>query len=54
MPEFAERAEAADAARAERFAPAIEAALARREQPRDVDPEYAVVPTRRGRRPSPR
>jgi alkanesulfonate monooxygenase SsuD/methylene tetrahydromethanopterin reductase-like flavin-dependent oxidoreductase (luciferase family)/putative sterol carrier protein len=48
MPEFAERAEAADAARAERFAPAIEAALARREQPGDVDPEYAVVPTASG------
>ena len=48
MPEFAERAEAADAARAERFAPAIEAALARREQPPDVDPDYAVVPTASG------
>jgi len=48
MPEFAERAQAADAARAERFAPAIEAALARREQPGDVDPEYAVVPTASG------
>jgi alkanesulfonate monooxygenase SsuD/methylene tetrahydromethanopterin reductase-like flavin-dependent oxidoreductase (luciferase family)/putative sterol carrier protein len=48
MPEFAGRADAADAARAERFAPAIEAALARREQPGDVDPEYAVVPTASG------
>jgi alkanesulfonate monooxygenase SsuD/methylene tetrahydromethanopterin reductase-like flavin-dependent oxidoreductase (luciferase family)/putative sterol carrier protein len=48
MPEFAERADAADAARAERFGPAIEAALARREQPRSVDPEYAVVPTASG------
>src|ERR671935_1845038 len=44
MPEFAERAEAADAARAERFAPAIEAALARREQTRGADPGYAIVP----------
>jgi alkanesulfonate monooxygenase SsuD/methylene tetrahydromethanopterin reductase-like flavin-dependent oxidoreductase (luciferase family)/putative sterol carrier protein len=48
MPEFAERADAADAARAERFAPAIEAALARREQPPQVDPEYAIVPTASG------
>jgi alkanesulfonate monooxygenase SsuD/methylene tetrahydromethanopterin reductase-like flavin-dependent oxidoreductase (luciferase family)/putative sterol carrier protein len=48
MPEFAERADAADAARAERFAPAIEAALARREQPPPVDPGYAIVPTASG------
>jgi alkanesulfonate monooxygenase SsuD/methylene tetrahydromethanopterin reductase-like flavin-dependent oxidoreductase (luciferase family)/putative sterol carrier protein len=48
MPEFAERADADDAARAERFAPAIEAALARREQPSPVDPEYAIVPTASG------
>jgi alkanesulfonate monooxygenase SsuD/methylene tetrahydromethanopterin reductase-like flavin-dependent oxidoreductase (luciferase family)/putative sterol carrier protein len=48
LPEFAERADAADAARAERFAPAIEAALARREQPPSVDPEYAVLPTASG------
>jgi alkanesulfonate monooxygenase SsuD/methylene tetrahydromethanopterin reductase-like flavin-dependent oxidoreductase (luciferase family)/putative sterol carrier protein len=48
LPEFAERADAADAARVERFAPAIEAALARREQPPSVDPEYAVLPTASG------
>jgi alkanesulfonate monooxygenase SsuD/methylene tetrahydromethanopterin reductase-like flavin-dependent oxidoreductase (luciferase family) len=48
MPEFAERSDAADAARAEHFAPAIEAALARREQPPPVDPEYAIVPTASG------
>ncbi|MEN3280811.1 MAG: hypothetical protein V7607_1951 [Solirubrobacteraceae bacterium] len=48
LPEFAERADAADAARAERFAPAIEAALARREQAPSVDPQYAVVPTASG------
>jgi alkanesulfonate monooxygenase SsuD/methylene tetrahydromethanopterin reductase-like flavin-dependent oxidoreductase (luciferase family) len=48
MPEFAERADAADAARAERFAPAIEAALARREQPPAIDPDYAIVPTASG------
>jgi alkanesulfonate monooxygenase SsuD/methylene tetrahydromethanopterin reductase-like flavin-dependent oxidoreductase (luciferase family) len=48
MPEFAERAAAADAARAERFGPAIEAALARREPPREADPDYAFVPTASG------
>jgi len=48
MPEFADRADAADAARAQRFAPAIEAALARREQAPDADPAYAVVPTASG------
>jgi len=48
MPEFAERADVADAARAQRFAPAIEAALARREAARETDPEYAVVPIASG------
>jgi alkanesulfonate monooxygenase SsuD/methylene tetrahydromethanopterin reductase-like flavin-dependent oxidoreductase (luciferase family) len=48
MPEFAERADAADAARAQRFAPAIEAALARREAAPPADPGYAVVPTASG------
>jgi alkanesulfonate monooxygenase SsuD/methylene tetrahydromethanopterin reductase-like flavin-dependent oxidoreductase (luciferase family) len=48
MPEFAERADAADAARDERLAPAIEAALARREAPRSGDPQYAIVPTASG------
>jgi alkanesulfonate monooxygenase SsuD/methylene tetrahydromethanopterin reductase-like flavin-dependent oxidoreductase (luciferase family) len=48
MPEFAERADAVDAARAERFAPAIEAALARREAPCVSDPEYTVVPSASG------
>jgi alkanesulfonate monooxygenase SsuD/methylene tetrahydromethanopterin reductase-like flavin-dependent oxidoreductase (luciferase family)/putative sterol carrier protein len=48
MPEFAERADAVDAARAERFAPAIEAALARREAPPVSDPEYTVVPSASG------
>jgi alkanesulfonate monooxygenase SsuD/methylene tetrahydromethanopterin reductase-like flavin-dependent oxidoreductase (luciferase family)/putative sterol carrier protein len=42
MPEFAERAEEADARRAERFAPAIDAALARREAPRESDPQYTI------------
>ena len=48
MPEFAERADAADAARAERFGPAIEAALARREPPREADPDYTIVPIASG------
>jgi alkanesulfonate monooxygenase SsuD/methylene tetrahydromethanopterin reductase-like flavin-dependent oxidoreductase (luciferase family)/putative sterol carrier protein len=48
MPEFAERADVVDAARAQRFAPAIEAALARREAAPQADPEYAVVPTASG------
>jgi len=48
MPEFAQRADAADAQRAERFAPAIEAALARREPPREADPDYAIGPTASG------
>jgi alkanesulfonate monooxygenase SsuD/methylene tetrahydromethanopterin reductase-like flavin-dependent oxidoreductase (luciferase family)/putative sterol carrier protein len=48
MPEFAQRADAADAQRAERFGPAIAAALARREPPRTADPDYAIVPTASG------
>jgi alkanesulfonate monooxygenase SsuD/methylene tetrahydromethanopterin reductase-like flavin-dependent oxidoreductase (luciferase family)/putative sterol carrier protein len=49
MPEFAARADAADAARTERFAGAIEAALARRPPPRtDVDPAYTIAPTASG------
>jgi alkanesulfonate monooxygenase SsuD/methylene tetrahydromethanopterin reductase-like flavin-dependent oxidoreductase (luciferase family) len=48
MPEFAERADEADARRAERFAPAIEAALARREAPREPDPRYTIGPLASG------
>jgi alkanesulfonate monooxygenase SsuD/methylene tetrahydromethanopterin reductase-like flavin-dependent oxidoreductase (luciferase family)/putative sterol carrier protein len=48
LPEFAERADAVDAQRAERFGPAIEAALARREPPRVADPDYAIAPTASG------
>ena len=48
MPEFAQRADEADARRAERFAPAIEAALARREPPRVADPEYSIAPVASG------
>jgi alkanesulfonate monooxygenase SsuD/methylene tetrahydromethanopterin reductase-like flavin-dependent oxidoreductase (luciferase family)/putative sterol carrier protein len=48
LPEFAERADAADAQRAERLAPAIAAALARREPPRVSDPHYTIGPTASG------
>ena len=48
LPEFAERADAADARRAEHFAPAIEAALARREAPRASDPQYTIGPLASG------
>ncbi len=48
LPEFAERADAVDAERAERFAPAIAAALARREPPRASDPDYTIGPTASG------
>ncbi|MGZ6709690.1 MAG: LLM class flavin-dependent oxidoreductase, partial [Solirubrobacteraceae bacterium] len=48
MPEFAARADEADAQRAERFAPAIEAALARREPPRVADPDYSIAPVASG------
>jgi alkanesulfonate monooxygenase SsuD/methylene tetrahydromethanopterin reductase-like flavin-dependent oxidoreductase (luciferase family) len=43
MPEFAERDPAHQKAKAERLAPAIESALARREDPRDTDPEYHLA-----------
>jgi alkanesulfonate monooxygenase SsuD/methylene tetrahydromethanopterin reductase-like flavin-dependent oxidoreductase (luciferase family)/putative sterol carrier protein len=48
LPEFAQRADEADVRRAERFAPAIEAALARRERPRDPDPDYSIAPVASG------
>jgi alkanesulfonate monooxygenase SsuD/methylene tetrahydromethanopterin reductase-like flavin-dependent oxidoreductase (luciferase family)/putative sterol carrier protein len=48
MPEFAQRADEVDARRAERFAPAIEAAMARREPPRVADPEYSIAPVASG------
>lgn len=44
MPEFKERDPAHVAAKQERLAPAVEAALARREGPRTVDPEYQIDP----------
>ena len=43
MPEFADRDPAHQKAKAERLAPAIEAALARREDPRLSDPEYRLA-----------
>jgi hypothetical protein len=43
MPEFAERTEAAERAKAERLAPAVEAALARREPAREA-PDTVLVP----------
>jgi putative sterol carrier protein len=48
LPEFAERADEADARRAEHFAPAIEAALGRRGEPRIADPVYAIGPLASG------
>ena len=48
MPEFAQRADEADARRAERFGPAIAAALARREPPRVADPDYSIAPVASG------
>jgi alkanesulfonate monooxygenase SsuD/methylene tetrahydromethanopterin reductase-like flavin-dependent oxidoreductase (luciferase family)/putative sterol carrier protein len=48
MPEFAQRADEADARRAERFAPAIAAALARREPARVADPDYSIAPVASG------
>jgi hypothetical protein len=43
LPEFAERADAADAARIERHAGAMAAALARREPPRAADPTHVIA-----------
>jgi alkanesulfonate monooxygenase SsuD/methylene tetrahydromethanopterin reductase-like flavin-dependent oxidoreductase (luciferase family) len=44
MPEFAERADGLERAKAERLERAIEAALARREPPRRPPPDYAIRP----------
>jgi alkanesulfonate monooxygenase SsuD/methylene tetrahydromethanopterin reductase-like flavin-dependent oxidoreductase (luciferase family) len=48
LPEFAERADAVDAARHERLAEAIDAALLRRDPPRVAANDYAVAPTASG------
>ena len=44
LPRFAERADEADKAKAERLAEACAAALARREPASDVDPDYVINP----------
>ncbi|HEV3002617.1 MAG TPA: LLM class flavin-dependent oxidoreductase [Solirubrobacteraceae bacterium] len=48
MPEFAGRRAERDAAKRERLAGAAEAALARREAPRESDPDYVIGPTDSG------
>jgi hypothetical protein len=48
LPEFAPEAEAREVAKRERLAPAVEAALARREPARAADPEYVIAPTATG------
>jgi alkanesulfonate monooxygenase SsuD/methylene tetrahydromethanopterin reductase-like flavin-dependent oxidoreductase (luciferase family)/putative sterol carrier protein len=48
LPEFAARADAADAAVDEQLAGAIEAALARRPPPRTADPNYTISPSAGG------
>src|ERR1700704_2278704 len=48
LPEFAPEAEAREVAKRERLAPAVEAALARREPARAADPEYVIAPTASG------
>ncbi|MDX6675233.1 MAG: hypothetical protein QOH11_2651 [Solirubrobacteraceae bacterium] len=48
LPEFAPGAEASEAAKRERLAPAVEAALARREPARAADPEYVIAPAASG------
>jgi hypothetical protein len=44
MPEFAEQADGLERAKAERLERAIQAALARREPPRQPPPDYAIRP----------
>ena len=48
MPEFAEGRDGREAEKAERMAPAIGAALARREPPRAADPGYVIAPADSG------
>jgi alkanesulfonate monooxygenase SsuD/methylene tetrahydromethanopterin reductase-like flavin-dependent oxidoreductase (luciferase family) len=48
LPEFAERADAVDAARRERLAGVIDAALLRRDPPRVAAGDYTVAPTASG------
>jgi alkanesulfonate monooxygenase SsuD/methylene tetrahydromethanopterin reductase-like flavin-dependent oxidoreductase (luciferase family) len=51
MPEFLERREERERAKAERLAPAVQAALARREPAREADPAYAIAPLDSGPAP---
>src|SRR5256886_3018559 len=48
LPEFAPEADAREAAKRERLALAVAAALARREPARAADPEYVIAPTASG------
>jgi alkanesulfonate monooxygenase SsuD/methylene tetrahydromethanopterin reductase-like flavin-dependent oxidoreductase (luciferase family)/putative sterol carrier protein len=52
MPEFAARREERERAKAERLAPAVEAALARRAPAREADPAYAIAPLDSGPPPA--
>jgi alkanesulfonate monooxygenase SsuD/methylene tetrahydromethanopterin reductase-like flavin-dependent oxidoreductase (luciferase family) len=52
LPEFAPQAEAREAAKRDRLAPAVEAALARREPARSADPGYVIAPTASGPAPA--
>ena len=52
LPEFAARADEADAEKDARLAPAIRAALARREPPRQASEGYTVAPTASGPPPA--
>jgi alkanesulfonate monooxygenase SsuD/methylene tetrahydromethanopterin reductase-like flavin-dependent oxidoreductase (luciferase family) len=52
MPEFREGEEEREKAKAERLAPAVEAALARREPPRRADPAYRIDAALRAGKPA--
>jgi alkanesulfonate monooxygenase SsuD/methylene tetrahydromethanopterin reductase-like flavin-dependent oxidoreductase (luciferase family)/putative sterol carrier protein len=52
MPEFAERRDAAEAAKRDRLAGALEAALARRAPARAADPDYTIDPLASGPPPA--
>jgi alkanesulfonate monooxygenase SsuD/methylene tetrahydromethanopterin reductase-like flavin-dependent oxidoreductase (luciferase family)/putative sterol carrier protein len=52
MPEFVERREERERAKAERLAPALQAALARREPAREAHPAYAIAPLDSGPPPA--
>jgi alkanesulfonate monooxygenase SsuD/methylene tetrahydromethanopterin reductase-like flavin-dependent oxidoreductase (luciferase family)/putative sterol carrier protein len=52
LPAFAAEADAVDAAKRERLAPAVAAALARREPPRAAPEDYAIAPVASGPAPA--